>query len=83
MDEKYSTTTNLSIVVLGLIGIFSALIPHDPLLAQEPYEPVYESLVGIVNVSWSSDGTTLTFQEAFCQSPPWNVPPINGQSVPP
>jgi hypothetical protein len=79
MNEKHSTTMNLSIMVLGIIGIFSALISHDSLLAQEPYEPVYESLAGIVNVSWSSDGATLTFQEAFPLE--GGVPDIGVQSI--
>lgn len=70
---------NLSITVLGIIGMFLALVPHSSSLAQEPYEPVYESIAGIVNVSWSFDGRILTFQEAFPLE--GGMPDIGVQSV--
>lgn len=65
MNRNASLTMNLSITILGIIWMFLALVPHNSLFAQEPYKPVYESLAGIVNVSWSLDSRILTFQEAF------------------
>ena len=69
----------LSVIVLGITVIFLALVPYNASLAQESYEPVYESLPGIVNVSWSRDGRILTFQEAFPLE--GGVPDIGVQSV--
>lgn len=79
MNKNTRMTMNLSITVLGIIGMFLTLIPHNSLLAQKPYEPVYESIAGIVNVSWSLDSRMLTFQEAFPLE--GGIPDIGVQSI--
>jgi hypothetical protein len=54
-----------TIPVRWLLSIAALLIGLSLGNAQAPFEPIFTTNFGILNVSWSSDSDSLTFQEAF------------------
>lgn len=59
MNRNNNRTMSLSIMMI--IGMFLALVPHNATLAQEPYEPVYDSraAMAISSISQSDEQVYL------------------------